>query len=692
MPSPNPSQAILSAALLLLAFLATTTHALSPVDPATPPAAHTTLLRSTPRSSDPRATTTSNYTLAFSDEFESAARSFGAPGASGGGLWDRVDSYNPTTADLETYARRQARVEGGKLLIEVSDDITLDPSGTPHPYTSAMLQTWNKTCVRGGVLEISARLPGRPDRPGLWPALWLLGNLKRVGYGAAPPESVAPQAANGMWPWSYPDKSSCLNASWPYFTPPNVFMKYDACDPATTRPAYCTTFNYSDEDCDVLTRNKALLWPDPGQGGASSSSSAASASSSSSSSRIGRGRGRGRGVTELDLAEVSVGKQVDPTTGNTTGKYAAVLSTSLQIAPTTGENGWISGNGTCYDIVASNISTGSRTKVNPWHGVPGAEVMSGLTGLDSTAYTEQVVYRLEWILGEEEEEEEENEGNETGREGDDHDHDDKEAGAGGGDGGGRVAWFMKGPTDADFSFLFEVKQEALAACGAYGSSYRTETRELPSEPSYLLLNVALAHAFSVVPTHDADFRSGFPYVMALDYVRWYTQAGASQPLACDTPDYPTAAFIDANPEMFSTPPLANRTVGCPPGDCRGSGPAFNGSLPAQRWHLFVDERCPSFGEGAPSGCLPVPGKCRKCFLASTFAQLAFTEHGLYGDGTPSSATNPLPICPPCVCELAGLPAKECAAQALIGAAAAAAGCKVLDGVGGRAARYCPHGM
>ena len=35
---------------------------------------------------------------------------------------------------------------------------------------SAMLQSWNKFCFIGGIIEFSAKLPGYPDKGGLWPA------------------------------------------------------------------------------------------------------------------------------------------------------------------------------------------------------------------------------------------------------------------------------------------------------------------------------------------------------------------------------------------------------------------------------------------------------------------------------------------------------------------------------------------
>ena len=57
-----------------------------------------------------------------------------------------------------------------------------------------MIQGWNKFCFTGGILEIDVIFPGKPEIGGLWPALWLLGNLGRGTYEAS---------TNKMWPWSY---------------------------------------------------------------------------------------------------------------------------------------------------------------------------------------------------------------------------------------------------------------------------------------------------------------------------------------------------------------------------------------------------------------------------------------------------------------------------------------------------------
>ncbi|CAN0308956.1 unnamed protein product [Ascophyllum nodosum] len=65
-------------------------------------------------------------------------------------------------------------------------------------FRSSMINSWNKFCFTGesvgGIVEISAKLPGEHNIGGLWPAFWLLGNLGRATYEAS---------TNLIWPWSY---------------------------------------------------------------------------------------------------------------------------------------------------------------------------------------------------------------------------------------------------------------------------------------------------------------------------------------------------------------------------------------------------------------------------------------------------------------------------------------------------------
>ena len=61
-------------------------------------------------------------------------------------------------------------------------------------YKSGMVQSWEKFCFTGGIVEVDVILPGEPYVGGLWPAVWMLGNLGRATYESS---------TNNIWPWSY---------------------------------------------------------------------------------------------------------------------------------------------------------------------------------------------------------------------------------------------------------------------------------------------------------------------------------------------------------------------------------------------------------------------------------------------------------------------------------------------------------
>ena len=61
-------------------------------------------------------------------------------------------------------------------------------------FKSGMVQSWNKFCFTGGIIEVDMIIPGHPFIGGLWPAVWMLGNLGRATYESS---------TNNIWPWSY---------------------------------------------------------------------------------------------------------------------------------------------------------------------------------------------------------------------------------------------------------------------------------------------------------------------------------------------------------------------------------------------------------------------------------------------------------------------------------------------------------
>ncbi|KAL7486120.1 hypothetical protein ACHAW6_011769 [Cyclotella cf. meneghiniana] len=148
----------------------------------------------------------STYHLVMSDEFNTPHRTF-------------TDGHDPTWTALDKSDDDYSASGGGSLHFYNSSMVTTTPDGMltiqtiidPTEWThydalekewkkekkyfkSGMVQSWNKFCFTGGILEVDVILPGEPDIGGLWPAVWLLGNLGRATYVAS---------TNNLWPWSY---------------------------------------------------------------------------------------------------------------------------------------------------------------------------------------------------------------------------------------------------------------------------------------------------------------------------------------------------------------------------------------------------------------------------------------------------------------------------------------------------------
>ncbi|KAJ2919795.1 hypothetical protein MD484_g536, partial [Candolleomyces efflorescens] len=148
--------------------------------------------------------TNEDMVLVFSDEFNQDGRTF-YPGDDP--YWEAVDLHYWGTNDLEWYDPSQATTSNGSLQLIL--ERVADPS-TNHNLTfkSGMIQSWNKFCFTGGLIETSVRLPGGPEIGGFWPAVWTMGNLGRAGFGAS---------VEGNWPYSYEecDVGTLPNQTYP---------------------------------------------------------------------------------------------------------------------------------------------------------------------------------------------------------------------------------------------------------------------------------------------------------------------------------------------------------------------------------------------------------------------------------------------------------------------------------------------
>eukprot|EP01031_Cornospumella_fuschlensis_P035084 gene35084-42493_t len=140
------------------------------------------------------------FKLVFSDEFNIDGRQFHDGHDP---KWTAINKNDYTNYALQYYNSSLVTTHDGYLdIATVNHDVSFDIPSTSKKgkgrekktYQSGMLQGWNKFCFTGGVVEVRARLPGKYNIAGLWPAIWLLGNLARATYVGS---------SNNVWPWSY---------------------------------------------------------------------------------------------------------------------------------------------------------------------------------------------------------------------------------------------------------------------------------------------------------------------------------------------------------------------------------------------------------------------------------------------------------------------------------------------------------
>ncbi|KAG1816789.1 glycoside hydrolase family 16 protein [Suillus subaureus] len=268
------------------------------------------------------------WDLVFSDEFQVEGRSF-YPGDDP--YWEAPNLHYWGTDDLEWYDPSQVTTKGGALQITLAK---VDPASNHNlTYKSGMVQTWNKFCFTGGLIETSVILPGSNNVHGLWPAVWTMGNLGRAGFGAS---------LEGLWPYSY---DSCDVGTLPNQT-----------YPGTSKPLAAVQ-NGDPNHGDVLS----FL---PGQ--------RLSACTCPGESHPGPVRANGdyvgRSAPEIDIFEATVDGGI--------GK----VSQSAQWAPFNAGYKWLNTSDNLQ------IYNSDMTVLNPYHGGAYQQTTSGLSLTDQDCY------------------------------------------------------------------------------------------------------------------------------------------------------------------------------------------------------------------------------------------------------------------------------------------------------------------
>lgn len=128
------------------------------------------------------------FELVFSDEFETPGRTM-HDGRDP--RWTALHQDDLTNNPLHWYSHDAVKTSNGVLNITMDvhpetftyrversrgDDETTKTEQQPaivnvtKEFRSGMVQSWNKFCFIGGIVEIEAKLPGDPKTGGLWPA------------------------------------------------------------------------------------------------------------------------------------------------------------------------------------------------------------------------------------------------------------------------------------------------------------------------------------------------------------------------------------------------------------------------------------------------------------------------------------------------------------------------------------------
>ncbi|EPY52784.1 glucosidase [Schizosaccharomyces cryophilus OY26] len=124
--------------------------------------------------------------LVFSDEFNTPGRTFYEGDDQ---FWEASDLHYAATSDYEYYDADVPTTANGTLRLRMDAFFSHNLN-----LRSGMITSWNKMCFKGGRIEVSASLGGKPGTPGLWPGIWTIGNLVRPGYLAT---------SDGVWPYAY---------------------------------------------------------------------------------------------------------------------------------------------------------------------------------------------------------------------------------------------------------------------------------------------------------------------------------------------------------------------------------------------------------------------------------------------------------------------------------------------------------
>ncbi|RLN91621.1 hypothetical protein BBJ28_00026454, partial [Nothophytophthora sp. Chile5] len=555
------------------------------VDPETPPDQYTW-----------QSSRGDTWELVMSDEFNTPGRSF-RPGDDH--LWTSIEKPDGVNDALEVYAHNKTTTvcdgDSGvcSFQIELEDAVIhrrvwngyLETPGFQNVtffYRGGMVQSWNKFCVQGGMVEVRVQLPGavseasgNPDvlaSPSAraeslryyptWPGVWMMGNLGRAIFSGS---------TDRIWPFSY-----------------------DACDPDTFVPS-----NQRISACDASPGSG--LNPHQGRGAPEIDIIEGGGNLVSSSIQVGPGMPLDfRVVTPKNEDKLCIYSTACQTPGaNVPGipesvylakrgheswyqklRYAANnlcqpdealvqsyttvkhaldagvednvcslttcpashdIHSDLDVMDPNGEDRWgINSNGSCFSVMNSYMgvficSPGNPdprcedTEDAPRIPPPASNASAFAYQMDALsanwpvhvgAYTDFMKYQLEWVPGPE----------------------------------GYVRWMLEGQP------LYEVPAQVLTdpPQGSKASDQTNPRKIMIEEPMYLLFNVAMSSKWGAQPPNPKHPCRGdgldpianricdaLPMYLKVDYIRVYQDVSSHSTMSvgCDPKTHPTRQWI-----------------------------------------------------------------------------------------------------------------------------------------------------
>lgn len=438
------------------------------------------------------------FKLVFSDEFNVDGRSF-YPGEDP--FWEAVDLHYWQTGNLEWYDPAAVTTRNGALRIQLSEHIEHNSR-----FRGGMLQSWNKFCFRGGIVLASVQLPGYTNVGGLWPAIWIMGNLGRAGYGAT---------LQGTWPYSYDQcdvgtvqNQTLFNGETALFHTKFDDIEYPVGYPnGTTMIAGAVGFNKD--------HNTSALSFLPGQ-----KLSRCTCEGEDHPGPFVNGEFTGRAAPEIDMFEAQIQTHK--------GEKMAGVSQSMQIAPYNWKYMIAQGNNSpVYHFFDEERLPRDQlgTELNWYTGEITQQSMSGTSVASQTAVQYNASSPDPPPPGKVSDGNYANYAVEYGQGSD-----------------GYVVWL------SDNKKTWELFPEVMRP----DNRSMIHRRTFPQEPMYLIMNLGVSNNFGKIDW--SNLQGGFPFEMSVDWIRVYQDPDNYQ-VGCDPKDMPTADYIERHIEAYTNPNL-----------------------------------------------------------------------------------------------------------------------------------------